>query len=160
MSFKLEKYSKRDDFDEFESIGDRLAADLRKSIRQLVSSYFVSLCRLSHRYILVTVNFLLLQDNYPILSDPWFEMAETFGRIAHISNVESALPSSKKDGTLWETEEQALRFLLEDGKLNLCLRALIEFKSRQIESRQDGRGPMVSKLLSTTFALFVVFSIC
>ena len=71
-------------------------------------------------------------------------MAETFGRVAHISNVESNLPSAKKDGTLWETEEQALRFLLEDGKLNLCLRSLIEFKSRQIDARHAGRGPMVS----------------
>lgn len=70
-------------------------------------------------------------------------MAEIFGRVAHISDVESSLPSAKKDGTLWETEEQALRFLLEDGKLNLCLRVLIEFKSIQIEARRIGRGPMV-----------------
>eukprot|EP00981_Chlorochromonas_danica_P012114 scaffold4505_cov165-Ochromonas_danica.AAC.4 len=70
-------------------------------------------------------------------------MAEIFGRVAHISDVESNLPSAKKDGTLWETEEQALRFLLEDGKLNLCLRVLIEFKSIQIEARRIGRGPMI-----------------
>ncbi len=79
------------------------------------------------------------------MSDPWFEMAEIFGRVAHISDVESQLPASKKgDATLWETEEQALRFLLEDGKLNLCLRILIEFKTRQTESRRNRRGPMVS----------------
>ncbi len=72
-------------------------------------------------------------------------MAEIFGRVAHISDVESQLPASKKgDATLWETEEQALRFLLEDGKLNLCLRILIEFKTRQTESRRNRRGPMVS----------------
>lgn len=71
-------------------------------------------------------------------------MAEIFGRVAHISDVESQLPASKKgDATLWETEEQALRFLLEDGKLNLCLRILIEFKTRQSESRRNRRGPMV-----------------
>eukprot|EP01031_Cornospumella_fuschlensis_P027230 gene27230-32897_t len=117
MSYKQDKYSKRDDFDEFESISERLAADLRKSIRQL--------------------------DNFPILSDPWFEMAETFGRVANISDVESSLPSAKKEGTLWETEEQALRFLLEDGKLNLCLRSLIEFKAKQIEARHNNGGPMI-----------------
>ncbi len=71
-------------------------------------------------------------------------MAEIFGRVANISDAESALPAAKKgDATLWETEEQALRFLLEDGKLNLCLRILIDFKTRQIEARKTGRGPMV-----------------
>jgi hypothetical protein len=71
-------------------------------------------------------------------------MAEIFGRVANITDVESKLPSGKKDATLWETEEQALRFIIEDGKLNLCLRLLVEFKSRQIEARRSGRGPMVS----------------
>jgi len=114
---KSEYYTAKSDLDEFDSIGDKLAADLRRSIRHL--------------------------DNYPVLSDPWIDMAEVFGRVAHISEVESALPSTKKDATLWETEEQALRFLMEDGKLNLCLRILIEFKIRQIDSRKEGRGPMI-----------------
>lgn len=78
-----------------------------------------------------------------MLSDPWFEMAESFGRIANVSDMESKLPSAKSDATLWETEEQALRFLLEDGKLNLCLRNLIDFKELQIRTRRSGRGPMV-----------------
>lgn len=70
-------------------------------------------------------------------------MAEIFGRVASISDVESKLPSSKENATLWETEEQALRFVLEDGKLNLCLRLLIDFKAKQIETRHSGRGPIV-----------------
>lgn len=70
-------------------------------------------------------------------------MADIFGRVANISDVESKLPSAKESATLWETEEQALRFILEDGKLNLCLRLLIEFKSKQIETRRNGRGPIV-----------------
>ena len=77
------------------------------------------------------------------MSDPWFEMAEVFGRLATISDMESNLSSAKNDCTLWETEEQALRFLLEDGKLNLCLRNLMEFKQNQILSRRTGKGPMV-----------------
>eukprot|EP01033_Poteriospumella_lacustris_P009517 gene9517-6820_t len=117
MSSKGEYYAAKSDMDDLDTIGDKLAQDLRKSIRTL--------------------------DHYPILSDPWIEMAEIFGRVAHISTVESSLPSSKQDATLWETEEQALRFLLEDGKLNLCVRILIEFKVAQIESRRDNRGPMI-----------------
>lgn len=73
-------------------------------------------------------------------------MAETFGRIASITDMESKLAGPKNDGTLWETEEQALRFLLEDGKLNLCLRTLIEFKQNQLSARKKNSGPMVRKL--------------
>ena len=51
-----------------------------------------------------------------------------------------------------ETEEQALRWLLEDGKLNLCLRCLIEFKSSQIKTRKMGKGPMVSQEFIVTSA--------
>eukprot|EP01038_Epipyxis_sp_PR26KG_P007382 gene7382-10056_t len=117
MSKKTDKYSTKDESDELELISERLAADLRRSIRQL--------------------------ENYPILSDPWFEMADVFGRIASISDMESKLPSAKNEGTLWETEEQALRFLLEDGKLNLCLRNLIEFKQTQTRARKSGKGPIL-----------------
>jgi hypothetical protein len=92
---------------------------------------------------------LIIQENFPILSDPWFDMAEIFGRIANISDVESKLPSAKKDATLWETEEQALRFLLEDGKLNLCLRNLIEFKAGQTKARKAERGAMVFNTSAT-----------
>lgn len=83
-------------------------------------------------------------------------MAETFGRVANISDVESSLPSAKKEGTLWETEEQALRFLLEDGKLNLCLRSLIDFKAKQIETRHNGRGPMVSCFFTFLVTVFIL----
>ncbi len=88
-------------------------------------------------------------------------MADIFGRVANISDVESKLPSAKESATLWETEEQALRFILEDGKLNLCLRLLIEFKSKQIETRRNGRGPIVrhqnnSNCLSHMLILFFI----
>ena len=75
-------------------------------------------------------------------------MAEIFGRVANISDVESKLPAAKDHATLWETEEQALRFILEDGKLNLCLRLLIDFKAKQIEARHHGRGPIVSESMN------------
>jgi len=55
-------------------------------------------------------------------------MADTFGRVANISEMEAKLPKDREDATLWECEELALRYVLEDGKLNLCLRNLIEYK--------------------------------
>lgn len=48
-----------------------------------------------------------------------------------MSDMESSVAVSKADATLWETEEQALRYLLEDGKLNLCLRNMIAYKANQ-----------------------------
>lgn len=36
MSYKPDRYASRKDVDELEEISERLAADLRKSIRQLV----------------------------------------------------------------------------------------------------------------------------
>ena len=88
--------------DDLEDLSNRLSSDLRRNIRQLGS--------------------------YPLFSRGWLSMAEICGRIASVSDRESLLSSSKDDGTLWETEEQALRFILEDGKLNVCLRSMIEFK--------------------------------
>ena len=54
----------------------------------------------------------------------------------------------KKDGsTLWECEELALRYLLEDGKLNLCLRNLVSFKEEQ---RAEWKGAASSSSASTS----------
>jgi len=82
---KSTKYSAKESVDDIEEMSTRLAEDLRKHIRGLA--------------------------NYPLLSAPWCEMAEVCGRIANISDMESTLSDSKSDGTLWETEEQALRFI-------------------------------------------------
>lgn len=115
---KSAKYSSKEQVDEIEELTDRLAQDLKRNIKQL--------------------------ESFPILSDPWFDVADIFGRIASISDVESRLSAGKEEAaTLWETEEQALRFLLEDGKLNLCLKCLVEFKTTQISQRKAGEGPML-----------------
>ena len=38
--------------------------------------------------------------------------------------MEEKLPKDSEGSTLWECEELALRYLLEDGKMNLCLRLM------------------------------------
>lgn len=112
MSYKTDRYTAKDKGDEFEDITTRLASDLRAQIRSL--------------------------GNYPVFSDPWCDMAEVCGRIASISDIELSLSASKSDGTLWETEEQALRFLIEDGKLNVLLRSLVDFKAQIRRQRVTG----------------------
>ena len=99
-----------------DELSRKLADDLRSQIRRLGS--------------------------VPMFSDEWFDMANVFGRIANVSDMESKLAEGKEDKTLWETEEQALRFLMEDGKLNLCLRNLVEFKLHQRRARILGSGPI------------------
>ena len=111
---KAEKQSASDSMD---LLNNRLAADLRRSIRGIGS--------------------------YKLFSTSWLDMCDTYGRLAVISNVESSLSAAKNsDGTLWETEEQALRFILEDGKLNICLRNMIEYKDHQQlqRSKKDNEG--------------------
>ena len=113
---KTEKYSSKAESDALEDLSKKLADDLRKHIRKLAS--------------------------FPLFADAWFEMADVLGRVANVSDMESKLADGKEDKTLWETEEQALRFLLEDGKLNLCLKNLIEFKQHQRRARTVGSGPI------------------
>ena len=72
---------------ELEDISGRLASELRTKIKAM--------------------------NAFEVFSNEWCAMADTCGRIASISDIELSLSASKSDGTLWETEEQALRFLTE-----------------------------------------------
>lgn len=106
-------YEAKSDIDDIEALSKKLTADLRRHIRQLGS--------------------------FPMLSDAWCEMADHLGRIANITEMEQKLPKETAEATLWECEELALRYILEDGKLNLCLRNLVEFKEFEREMRTTGR---------------------
>jgi hypothetical protein len=112
---KSEKYAAKSSTDELEELSNRLADDLHQQMRSL--------------------------GNYPLFSESWFTMADVLGRVAAVSDMESKLSASKSDGTLWETEEQALRFLMEDGKLNLCLRNMIEYKRGKTRLNLDSFSP-------------------
>ena len=113
---KHSQYAAKETSDDLGTLSDKLASDLRRSIRQLGS--------------------------FPVLSEYWNQTADTFGRVATISDMESKLSASKTGATLWETEELALRYLLEDGKLNLTLRNLMDYKEYQrarfLESHNSG----------------------
>ena len=74
-------------------------------------------------------------------SDRWMAMSDALARIGHITKMEVTLPKESKDATLWDCDELALRFLLEDGKLNLVLRNLIAFKTLQFDMLEQGKAP-------------------
>ncbi|KAF0693122.1 Aste57867_15868 [Aphanomyces stellatus] len=99
---RVARYEKTCDVDSLEKLSQKLTADLRNHIRFL--------------------------GDYPVLSNEWKEMAHNMRRFGEISEMERNLPK-QENATLWECEELALRYILEDGKLNLCLRILVEYKS-------------------------------
>lgn len=53
----------------------------------------------------------------------------------------SAKMLEKQDTTLWEREEFCARQIVEEGKVNLLMRSLAEFKSQLITSCVEGRAP-------------------
>lgn len=113
---KSDSYSSKEVVNELEILSDKLAADLRINVRSISS--------------------------YRLFSEQWLNMADIFGRIATVSDMESKLSGSKSDSnaTLWETEEQALRYIIEDGKLNLCLKSIAEYKEHQRQLRLEGKA--------------------
>lgn len=104
---RVNEYISKKDTDSIEMLSEKLRADLRTHIRGI--------------------------SNFPILSDHWCKMADTLWRVATVSEAEAKLPKDSEGATLWETEEAALRYLLEDGKLNLCLRNMVTYKEFQRE---------------------------
>ena len=79
-------------------------------------------------------------------------MTEALERVSSISEMERQLPKDDKDATLWECEEQALRFILEDGKLNLCLRNLVDYKD--FERSMLGEGKSLKRSVRSTMDRF------
>ena len=115
MESKTEKYDTSQDSDSIGDLSKRLQQDLRKCAHSLGS--------------------------YRPFSDRWLKMAEALFRIGNITKMEVALPKESKDATLWDCDELALRFLLEDGKLNLVLRNLIGYKTLERDMLLQGKSP-------------------
>ena len=115
MASKTEKYETTQDSDTIGDLSKRLQEDLRKSVHLLGS--------------------------YRPFSERWLKMAEALYRIGNITKMEVNLPKESKDATLWDCDELALRFLLEDGKLNLVLRNLVAYKTLERDMLGMGKSP-------------------
>ena len=124
--YKSDTYATTVDTDEIEDLSKRLQKDLRKHVRSL--------------------------GDYQLFSKKWLDMAEALKRIGDITKMETDIEKDSEDATLWECDEIALRFLLEDGKLNLCLRNLINFKNKQREMRRGKES--VTKSMAQSMANF------
>lgn len=119
------KYMTSSDNDDLEQLSNRLTQDLRAHIRYL--------------------------NDYPIFSVEWNQMAQGLGRIGNICEMEAKMPKKHENETLWDGEEIALRYILEDGKLNLCLRELVKFQEFMATGRSETVQVANAKELLTTF---------
>ncbi|ETV97621.1 hypothetical protein, variant [Aphanomyces invadans] len=118
---RVSRYERTAGVDSLEKLSQKLTADLRNHIRFL--------------------------GDYPVLSTEWKEMAHNMKRFGEISEMERQLPKHE-NATLWECEELALRYILEDGKLNLCLRLLVEYKDYEHGISQRELDPDTKALVS------------
>eukprot|EP00928_Gymnodinium_smaydae_P098483 TRINITY_DN916_c0_g1_i1.p1 TRINITY_DN916_c0_g1~~TRINITY_DN916_c0_g1_i1.p1 ORF type:complete len:317 (+),score=86.68 TRINITY_DN916_c0_g1_i1:118-1068(+) len=88
-------------------------------------------------------------QQHEILSEQWFGLLEQLKKLSRLVHLEGKIPSNAKvletagrnsesDGTLWDQEahETAIRILVEEAKVNLCLRIMHDFKRWQHSPRK------------------------
>lgn len=93
---------------------------------------------------------------YAILSVEWLTMVESLKQLNRLVQLEGRMPVNSKvadiqgrngdsDGTLWDQEahENAIRILVEEAKVNLCLRMMHDFKRWQ-STPTENRASMAS----------------
>jgi len=81
---------------------------------------------------------------YPILSPEWIQLVDSLKQLTRLVQLEGRMPANSKvseahgrnqdsEGTLWDQEahENAIRILVEEAKVNLCLRMMNDFKKWQ-----------------------------
>mmetsp|Transcript_39199 Transcript_39199/g.73091 ORF Transcript_39199/g.73091 Transcript_39199/m.73091 type:complete len:318 (+) Transcript_39199:46-999(+) len=81
---------------------------------------------------------------YPVLSAEWIALVDSLKQLSRLVQLEGRMPANPKvleaqgrdaesEGTLWDQEahENAIRILVEEAKVNLCLRMMNDFKKWQ-----------------------------
>merc|ERR1712166_40480 len=103
-SSRMELYQDHADSADLEELSQKLSADLRGHVNNV---------RIE-----------------PWISRAWFDSADSLKYVASIAQMEDKLRKTKESSsTLWESDELASRYIVEEGKLNLLLRMLYEHKS-------------------------------
>mmetsp|Transcript_137387 Transcript_137387/g.342674 ORF Transcript_137387/g.342674 Transcript_137387/m.342674 type:complete len:332 (-) Transcript_137387:89-1084(-) len=83
-------------------------------------------------------------QHYPVLSQEWMGLIDSLKQLTRLVHLESGMPvdarvneacgrDQESGGTLWDQEshENAVRILVEEAKVNLCLRMMCDFKTWQ-----------------------------
>jgi hypothetical protein len=72
-------------------------------------------------------------------------MTDKLVYVTDVAMREQRLPRKADAGTLWDRDELTVRFLLEEGKLNLCLRLMVEYSQF---TRSPGYSATVQQVAS------------
>jgi len=110
-SYKSRKREDEVEDDMLAGLSQRLAEDLREQIKEISAS--------------------------ELFSEKWMSLTTALTRLAIVVETEGEMEEESKSETLWEGEEHALRFLLEDGKVNVLVRLLETFKEEQRKMLQN-----------------------
>jgi len=99
---------------------------------------------------------------HPVLSEEWLQLTEVLHRLARVcqtdllkptdsTNIQDCVGRDGEDGgTLWDqdSDEEVIRILVEECKINTCLRMLMDYKSWQY--RPHERLERLSAAIATT----------
>eukprot|EP01062_Namystynia_karyoxenos_P060191 TRINITY_DN51716_c0_g1_i1.p1 TRINITY_DN51716_c0_g1~~TRINITY_DN51716_c0_g1_i1.p1 ORF type:complete len:345 (+),score=120.50 TRINITY_DN51716_c0_g1_i1:98-1036(+) len=75
----------------------------------------------------------------PPLSPDWMDMAEIVSHLGQVAAIEAKGVQSRDQSTAWERDEFCVRFIIEEGKTNLMLRAIVQFKEWYYEAVGKGK---------------------
>eukprot|EP00992_Anisonema_acinus_P000101 TRINITY_DN10034_c0_g1_i2.p1 TRINITY_DN10034_c0_g1~~TRINITY_DN10034_c0_g1_i2.p1 ORF type:complete len:296 (+),score=57.71 TRINITY_DN10034_c0_g1_i2:78-965(+) len=104
------------------SAPDPCSESLEKMTKRLTSDLRARVRRLAH---------------FTPLSVEWIEMTDTLQHLASVAMMEEK-DSAKKDGSIWERDELCVRYIIEEGKINMLLRTMNEFKVFQYTAMKEG----------------------
>lgn len=89
---------------------------------------------------------------YPVLSAQWLDLVESLEQLSRMTQLEMAMPQNMKvveaqgrdndsAGTLWDQEqhENAIRILVEEAKVNLCVRMMDDYKRWHYSSLSEDK---------------------
>lgn len=102
MLSRKKSYESSQDPTLHEELTRKLATDLRKFVRKI--------------------------EMHKAFTRPWAGMIDSVIHVANIAKMEHRHDNVSAESTLWEGDDLTVRFLLEEGKLNLCLRLMVDFK--------------------------------
>lgn len=86
---------------------------------------------------------------YPVLSQEWLQLVDSLKQLTRLVSLEKRMPPNARvgeahgrntdsEGTLWDQEshENAIRILVEEAKVNLCLRMMNDYKKWQYNTTE------------------------
>lgn len=101
---------------------DPCSESLEKMTKRLTSDLRARVRRLAH---------------HTPLSPEWNEMTDTLQHLASVAMMEEK-DTAKKDGSIWERDELCVRYIIEEGKINMLMRTMNEYKAYQYGASSEG----------------------